>query len=939
MAGTPQDIQAGRAFIKLTLDRTGYDQQVADLERSEGSSEVGRSVAGGVAQTVARGSASSEVGAIAATAALNKLGVQAATTTAALNKLGVQATTVSRHAASQLGGAASSAAGKVAQTVAKESGSGGVAKTVLKGSASATGAIAATAVFKRLGVQTASTTTSIAASGVAASAAATAFAALSAAALPIAAALAIIASAAGTVWLALVKWDELPLIFRALMLVLNPVALAIRSTVLAFKTLGLAVKLVLAPFWLLHKAVSGFFSAIRAMPGALVKMAGYLRRVAVAAGQMAVKVAVSAGKMAVTVAKMAVTVAKSAGEMAVRVARSAVEIGKSAAAIPGQIARSTSKALQNVGRSLLRIGSIASGIKLAIVGGATLAAQSWARYGERLRGVQNDLQRFNLTAEEASIVARVADQTGESMARLARDMRDGTRDFSRWRNEMQLSGNLMSGAGLSAALELSRAFFSLRMSVVGLKDTIASALGPELLEGAELLTGMVRGVTKWASANKPLIVQVFKVASAVGSAGIALTTLGSVISGAGAIVSPFVAGMAVLAGVMTAVEIRTGAGRSLWESYGGSVRRVVGGVLQDLGQMMAFADTVIGGVKDALIAGDLAGAVDVMWAGAKVAWASALLEIDELTSGTFSGIIQSLISGQWAAAGESAMNALKIAWLSGVSFLSGVWDTVVNAADAAWTGIVTAADTAWTGIVNAADTAWTAILTGFDQLITKMKQGLVDFLLLVVNQLQPLSAQLAKVGIVLDTDPLLAARGAIIDSMNKPSEDRAGALEERIDGRQTASDEARTEREEEIEERIDGRQTASDEARLAREKEIEDLRRRQKELAAQGGEEAKQQQTANQKALSDAIEAAKAAREAAAENKLKEEDFAVSEATQSIARFSGEALGLSVGRSNDPAERTAKLTADQLQEMKELRREIRENNRELRRLQAMGGFA
>ena len=833
MAGTPQDIQAGRAFVTLALDRTGYDKQVADLERSGESPKVVRSVAGGVAQDVARGAAS------------------------------------------------------------------------------ATGAIATTAVMKKLGVASATATTNIAATGVAASSASVGFAALWAAAAPIAVPLAAIAATAGAVWLALVKWDELPLIFKALLVWLAPMVVSIRAVVLAFKSLGGVVNLVTAPFRLATAAVRGFFAAIRAIPSALIKMAGHLRRVAVAAGQMAVRVA------------------KSAGKMAVRVASAAVSIGKSAAAIPGQIARATSGALQTVGRSLLRIGSIASGIKLAIVGGATLAAQSWARYGERIRGVQNDLLRFSLTAEEASIIARVSDQTGESMERLARDMRDGTRDFSRWRNEVQLSGNLMSGAGLSSALELSRGFLSLRMSVVGLKNTIASALGPELTEGAELLTGMVRGVTKWVSQNKPLIVQVFKIASAVGTAGVALTTLGGVLSGAGAIVSPLVAGLAVLAGVMTAVEIRTGVGLSLWESYGGSVRRVVGGVLQDIGQMMAFADSVIGGVKDALIAGDLAGAVDVMWAGAKVAWASALLEIDKLTSGTFGGIIQSLISGQWAAAGESAMNALKIAWLSGVGFLSGVWDTVVTAAETAWTGIVTAADTAWTGI-----------LAGFDKLINKMKRGFADFLGLVITELGPLTVQLAKVGIETNTitNPLSAARSAILSSLDEDEKEKeAEALQKRLDARRANAGKggpaALKERQD-----ADALQAAKDEDRVAREEEIAVLRRRQTELAEQGGEEAKQQQTANQKALADAIKAAEAARDAAAENKLTDEDFAVSEATQSIARFSGEALGLSVGRSNDPAERTAKLTADQLKEQKLLRKDIQENTQELLRLQAMGGF-
>ena len=877
MAGTPQDIQAGRAFVTLSLDRTGYDKQVADLERSRGGDS----------------------------------------------------------------GGGSSVAGETAKFVAANAG-----ETVV--------VAATTGAMRKLGVASKAAAPAIASTGVAATGASVGFGALWAAAAPIVIPLAAIAAAAGLVYLAFFKWDELPLVVKALMLALFPLVIIIRLLVNVFKLLRLAVNFVLAPFRLVTKAVKAFFAVIGAIPGALMALPGQLRRVAVAAGEMAVKVA------------------KSVGKMAARVARSAVEIGKSVAAIPGQIARSTSAALQTVGRSLLRVGSIAAGIKVAIVGGAALAAKSWAQYGEKIRGVRNDLLRFNLTAEEASVIARVAEQTGESMERLARDMRDGTRDFSRWRNEVEQSGNLMSGPQLAAALSLSRAFFSLKSSVLGLKNSIASALGPELEEGAELLTGIVRGVTKWASANKPLIVQVFKVASAIGTAGIAITTLGGVLSGAGAVLSPFVAGMAVLAGVMTAVELRTGAGASLWESYGGSVRRVVGGVLRDLGQMMAFADKVMGGITDAIMVGDLAGAVEIMWAGVKVAWTSALLEIDTLTSGTFGGIINSLISGQWAAAGESAMLALQIAWKTGVGVLSGIWDTVVTDADTAWTGIVTASDNAWPAIVTAADKAWTEILAGLDLLIDKMKSALSEFLEWAANEILPLVQQVNEVGVAAAggtgkaavggaaalLGPLTGPLGIIAEAGAKAGIDAAaGALtdanaagidaaiqildarKERIGSiNEPAKDEPVADRAAALATREAARQATSDEARVAREEEIAALKLKQKESAEQGGEAAKAQLTKHQKDLADAIKEQEEAVKEAEENKLKAGDFAVSEATQSIARFSGEALGLSVGRSNDPAEKVAKLTEKQLKEIEEHRKEARFAAAALQRLLEKFGF-
>jgi len=164
---------------------------------------------------------------------------------------------------------------------------------------------------------------------------------------------------------------------------------------------------------------------------------------------------------------------------------------------------------------------------------------------------------------------------------------------------------------------------------------------------------------------------------------------------------------------------------------------------------------------------------------------------------------------------------------------------------------------------------------------------------------------------------LMDARGAAERSLDAPGRDRQAELEKR---------------------RAD-RQAASDTARAAREREIESLRQRQAKLAEQSGAAAAQERTANQKALDAAIAAAAAAREAAKTNKLSEADFAVSQETQSIARFSGEALGLSIGRADDPARKTAKLTEDQLKELRELRKELRETNREILRLQAMGGFA
>ncbi len=797
MAGSAQDIEAGRAYITVYLRRADYDRQIDDLKRSEGDDRPSATVAG-----------------------------------------------------------AAEAAESVAEIAARGA--------IMRASGDAM-----TAVLSRLGITAVVVAPALAATGTAASGAAVGFGAMAAAALPILIPLAAIAAAAGLVYVTLFKWEKLPFVVKALMLVLSPLVVVIRAAVLAFKALKLAVSIVTAPFWLAAAAVRGFFAAIRAIPRVITATIGLMRRLGVAAVEMAVKVT------------------------------------KAAAAIPGRLARATAAGLRDVGTSIAKIGAIGAGITAAIVGPATLAARSWAAYGETIRGVQNDLLKFQLTAEEASIIARVSEQTGESTERLAEQMRDGTRDFSRWRNELQQSGTLMTGPGLAAALALSRAYFSLKESAAGLKNTIGAALGPALMESTEIITGMVRGITRWVSENKPLVVQVFKIASAVGIAAGVITTLGGAIVGAGTFLSPFTAALAGIAGVMAIVEVKTEAGRSIWAAYGDSVRRVYGTVVQYLGEMMEFADRVIGGVTDALIAGDLAAAVDVMWNAAKVVWISALLEIDELTSGTFGSILQSLAAGDWAAAGEGAMNALRQAWLTGVGFLAGIWDQVLDAADSAWAGI----------------------LSGFDAVVAGLKSGLASVLeFAAIKVIGPMITAMEKVpGFDLGlADTLQAARTALLDA--------SGAAHR-------AADELGADRPAELADRQAARQAASDDARVAREVKIAALRSRQAELAQQSGEKAESERTANQNALDASLAAAKAARDAADANKLQERDFAVSQDVQSIARFSGEALGLSVGRGDDPARKAVKLSEDQLKELRLLKQAVIENQREMLRLQAMGGFA
>jgi hypothetical protein len=311
------------------------------------------------------------------------------------------------------------------------------------------------------------------------------------------------------------------------------------------------------------------------------------------------------------------------------------------------------------------------------------------------------------------------------------------------------------------------------------------------------------------------------------------------------------------------------------------------------------------------------------------------MEIDRLTGGTFGGIFQSLAAGRWSAAGEGAMNALRQAWIAGIGFLAGLWDNVVNAADEAWGGIQSGFDTVIAGMQK-----------GWLGMIETIKGGLAGMLSWAIS-----NVFLPLVGWIEEHDELFGVdsgmgekarsgygklrdiQGALERSRKSP-EDLAAekkAIDDELAAKQAERDAA-------LADRQAGRQAESDAARLQREQEIAALRQRQAELAAQGAAASQQGLGANQSELDAAVAAAAAARKAAEEGRLNEKDFAISQKTESTVRFSGEALGLSIGR-DDPARRTAKLSEQQLTKLKEIAEELKLTMRQVIRLQTMGGFA
>lgn len=203
------DVEAGRAYVTLYLRRTNYDRQVEDLNRD--NQQMGRPSQAIASQTEMGGSFN--LGQMLAKGAAFRAGG------VALSKL----VPIFRETTT----AAASAATAVASV--------GTASAVTAPAVAATGTASAASV------------PAVAAAGTAAGGAAVGFGAMAAALAPILIPLAAVAVAAGALYVAVFKWEKLPVVFRLVLLATNPLILAIRALVLAFKSLKVAVSIALLP--------------------------------------------------------------------------------------------------------------------------------------------------------------------------------------------------------------------------------------------------------------------------------------------------------------------------------------------------------------------------------------------------------------------------------------------------------------------------------------------------------------------------------------------------------------------------------------------------------------------------------------------------------------------------------------------------------------------
>ncbi len=341
--------------------------------------------------------------------------------------------------------------------------------------------------------------------------------------------------------------------------------------------------------------------------------------------------------------------------------------------------------------------------------GMQTAVDALAALGLSAAALQNltPEQQFKLIADRLSKIedpttraALAMELLGKSGTRLLPMLKDGAAGIEALQQQARDLGLTISTQSAKDAALLTDTLNILWRTLKQAAFTIGSALTPTLIDLANRATRVVVVVTDWLKQNKALIVTVLKIAAAVTAVGVGLIAVGTLVTSVGtvfgwlasvatfvgaafgaigtalaALLSPIGLVVAAVAGLGTAILIYTGAGADALAWLGDTFRWLKDGVLK-----------VVGGIADALAAGDITLAAQILWLSLKLAWQQGADALNRVWVTVKKFFVQTAYDMWYGAlfAAETVWHGLEVAWIETTAFLSRTWINFTSNLKDAW---------------------------------------------------------------------------------------------------------------------------------------------------------------------------------------------------------------------------------------------------------------
>ena len=290
--------------------------------------------------------------------------------------------------------------------------------------------------------------------------------------------------------------------------------------------------------------------------------------------------------------------------------------------------------------------------------------EQFAAIAASIRGIEDPTAR-------AAAAVQVFGKSGAELIPLI----DGLDEL---RAQAEEQGLIFSAEDAARADELGDAIDLLLASFSRIKNIIGSAVAPALAEVAAILATVVKAVIEFVEANKPLFAIALKVGLAIAAFGAAVVALGAVIGGVGAVLGTIAAGIGAIGavigfllspiGLVVAALVGLGVAFFTLTDQGRQAFAFLKGGFDEL---LAIARQTIGGIGDALAAGDLKLAGEILFAGLDLVFRKGFgflkglfLDLQFFAVTTFREIVFNL-----ARRFTDAFSRIKVAFVTVIGFL------------------------------------------------------------------------------------------------------------------------------------------------------------------------------------------------------------------------------------------------------------------------------
>ncbi len=305
------------------------------------------------------------------------------------------------------------------------------------------------------------------------------------------------------------------------------------------------------------------------------------------------------------------------------------------------------------------------------------------------------------TGERLDVLGRLFPaRTAAGVAELLSQGADKLRDYTAALKE---SGGV---AARIAGIQLN----TLQGNVVILKSALeglAIAVGEALVGPLRIVAHVAAQVTgqfaQWVRENKATVAIIAASIVAVGALGATLVALGVagqaaafMLGGVGSILAAvkiaFAAATAAIGAMLSPIGLVVTAVAGLGVAavvYSGAAGDALTWLGEQFGRLRETVSKVLGGITDALAAGDIALAAQILWLALKLAWQQGVDALNRAwleAKRFFIGTAQAMWFGALAAA-QQVFHALEVAWIETTAFLSKTWTNFTSDLRQAW-GII-----------------------------------------------------------------------------------------------------------------------------------------------------------------------------------------------------------------------------------------------------------